>query len=188
MVELRDAVVRRIIHLLVPGFLVYYLLPDLMFGIGKELLLLGFLAFTLAFDWLRARSSISIFGLRGYESANMAAYAWFGVGFTICVLFFDKTVVIPSVIVLGFVDPLCGITRRNYSALYPWVPFLAAFAIFFQFFHWFSGFVILEVLLFSMIGSAAAVIIEYPSIKNLDDDLLMQVVPAGALTLLSLLI
>jgi dolichol kinase len=127
---LNDGVLRRFIHLLTPIFLIYYWIPDPLFGVAKDILLLGFLAFTLCFDWLRSRYSIHIKGLRWYESQGMAAYAWFGVGFAACVLFFDKDFVIPSVIVLGFVDPLCGITKRKYDRFYPALPLIAAFAIF----------------------------------------------------------
>ena len=185
---MNESTMRRGIHLLIPLFLVYYWLPDLLLGIEKEYLLLCFLAFTLFFDWVRSRQGIRIKGLRWYESGKMAAYAWFGVGFTICVLFFEENFVIPSVIVLGFVDPLCSISRNSQYLPYPILPLAVSFGIFFQYFIWAGGHGIGAAFFLAAPGACIAIAAERPSIEYLDDDLLMQVAPAGVLTLLALLI
>ena len=87
--------------MLAPVWLVYYLIPEDLLGIGREPLLLVFFAGVMAVETGRVATGKVFFGLRPYEKKQLSAFAWAAIGITIAFLFFPMEFVIPAVTGIG---------------------------------------------------------------------------------------
>ncbi len=167
---------RRLVHLSAPLFLVYYWIPDEVYGASKEIGLLLVLALILVFEAVRLWRGWTFLGLRDYEARRISAFAWASVGLTFTFLFFPLELATPAVTGMAFTDPLIGELRRRKSALYPLLPiafyFLLVLAIFIVLMGW--GW---QVLIASIVGTFLAITVERIRTKYVDDDFLMMVVP-----------
>lgn len=187
-IRAEESAVRRLVHLCLPVFLLYYLIPDdTWIGIDKRLVLLGALFVFIIFEFLRLAYQIRVFGTREYEMDNMAAYLWAGIGFTVAFLLFDYALVVPALLGMAWIDPLSGFLRSRKSGLYPWLPFasylvLAAVAL-----AVISGFAPLSVVFIAAAGAASGIAAEHKKIRLVDDDFLMLVVPLVVMTIVSLI-
>ena len=181
-----ESAVRRLVHICLPLFLLYYAVPDdTWIGTDKRLVLLGALFLLLVFEFLRLGYHIRVFGTREYEMDNIAAYLWAGIGFTVAFLFFDFALVVPAVLGMAWIDPLNGFLRSGKSRLYPWLPFasylvLAAIALCVV-----STFAPPNIALIATVGAASGIAAEHKKIRFVDDDFLMLVVPLFAMTIVS---
>ncbi len=167
---------RRLVHMCAPLFLVYYLIPDEVFGASKEAGLVLLLALVLAFEAVRLWRGWTFLGLRDYEAGRVSAFAWASVGLTFTFLFFPVELAAPAITGMAFTDPLIGELRRRKSPLYPLLPiafyFLLVLAIFIALMGW--GW---QVLIASIVGTFLAISVERIRTKYVDDDFLMMVVP-----------
>jgi hypothetical protein len=178
-----SAILRRIVHLSTPVFLVYYALPSPLWpgGLPKEAGLLAVLAATLVFEFFRLRRGIKVPGLRPYESAQLSAAAWASIALTICFLLFPIEVTAPVIFGMALVDPAIGKVRR--TQWYPWLPYALHLAIML---------VVLAALvpldlrwaLAAAVTSVAAIGAEGIKTRYVDDDFLMIAVPSIAFYLL----
>lgn len=183
---IRSAHFRRIFHLCAPVFLLYYLVPFDMWGIGvtKQFTLLMTLFIVLIIEAIRMYREKIFFGLRDYEGRQISAYAWAGVGITLAFLFFSKTFVVPVIFAMAWIDPLIGeLKKREGKILYPILPAICYAVIFFLFVFYLSDLNIIIVLILTTIGTLSALLAEYPHIKYIDDDFLMIIVPLFTVTL-----
>ncbi len=184
--------VRRAFHLLSPLFLLYYWIPECVARPGlpaaqcpagdltREALLLLFLGATLCIEVARIALRLPVFGLRGYETVRVSAFAWGGVGLALGLAFFPPLLVVPVFCGMAWIDPLCAWARR--TSRHPWLPAIAYAAVFAIFLVASGGRDPLDVAILTAVATPVALLAEHLDIKQVDDDFLMTVVPLVVLT------
>ncbi len=137
----------------------------------------------LSFEGIRLYKGWHVFGLRSYEKHQIAAYAWATMAAAIALLLFPMHLAVVCLLGMGLIDPLIGELKEFNKKLYPYIPLIGWFAISFCFLSYLTDYNLQQITLLSVIGSAAAIIGEYPRLL-IDDDFLMVVVPLVTLRLL----
>lgn len=177
--------IRRIFHMTAVVYLVYYLLPEELFpGFYKWYGVLIILFTTLAVEALRLKTGKVFFGLREYEEKRVSAFAWFAIGMSIALLWFEMVYVVPVVIGMAFTDPLIGEIKLKNERLYPVLPFVIYGMIMFLCLLILSEMKIGLLILLTFVATFFAIPAERWEIKYIDDDFLMIVIPLIALTAL----
>ncbi len=171
---------RRVFHAFGTIFLIYYLIPsDPIFSHLKLLTVIGILLTAILLEILRLQKKIKqthFFGLRTYETRRPASYVYFGVGTLLLLLFFPQQIAIPCILCACLADPAIGELRQR---LTPLPTTLIGFIICFLFFAttWNTAEPWL-IILISTSGATAAILGETLNKPWLDDDLLIQLLPA----------
>lgn len=181
----RAHIVRRSTHLCAPLFLVYYLFPGDMWGLGvsPEIAVLIVLALVLVVEAIRLATGRTYYGLRTYEKNQLSAYAWAGIGITAAFLFFPPVFVICAVVGLGWVDPLIGELRMRKKKTYPALPLVVYFMLVFCCMQVFSDINIFVQVFLGCLAAVSAIKIEAWKMKYVDDDFLMLIIPLVIMTL-----
>jgi len=171
-------VLRRLVHMMAPLSLVYYVLPDPLWpgAPSNQVLLLVLFEGILIFEALRLYFGWPIIGIRDYEYDRFSAAAWAALAMVVTLLFFPLALAAPAIIGMSLVDPLIGELRRRKSALYPSLPTAVYFIIVLATLWYFLG-LSTTVLLASAIATGLAIGIERVRTKYVDDDFLMTIVP-----------
>ena len=183
---------RRFNHTMGACYVVYFLLPLTLFGIERFVFAAGFWLATVAVDAMRLRSSRKMPGIRDYEQRRIAGFLWFSSGATILLaaheyLGVGQAVVIATIIAAAYTDPLLGELKARLSHQQTLASgVIIAFLIYIFIFGMASNFSGL-VLGYALVAAVVIVAVELPSIKWLDDDLLMQLAPVVMLLLLETL-
>lgn len=175
---------RRAFHLASPVFLAYYLLPeDLGGGISRTAATLLFLGTAACIEIARMALRIPLLGLRGYEGRRVSAYAQGSLGLAIGLfLIQDPRIVVPVFLGMAWIDPLAAFARRRG---WPRAVITAAyFGLFFGTASLMNAFAPTYALLYGAVATVCAILVEGPKLPQVDDDLLMQVVPYTVLFLL----
>tara|TARA_B100000131_G_scaffold300271_1_gene321459 strand:- start:1455 stop:2090 length:636 start_codon:yes stop_codon:yes gene_type:complete len=181
---------RRLIHvsMLVFPFVYYwygnqiseYLTTVFEREISREFIVTFLLIFIVIAELGRLFLGITIFGQRDYEKKQISALAWGGVSICICFLFAplggykEAYIGLPIIFTISIVDPLLGETRKilDSNKLIISIAFIVSFLI------WFSCSIFLETpLWFSLIMPPLAIIAEWPSLKYIDDNATMILLP-----------
>jgi dolichol kinase len=124
------------------------------------------------------------FGLREYESGQISALAWSGMGVVIALLLFPMPFVICAIVGVSWGDPLIGeMRKRKRMRFYPTVPLLVYFFFASACLILFSDMKFIPIFLLAFTGSMTAVAIEKPK-WPVDDDFLMLIVPLVTMTIL----
>lgn len=179
--------VRRAFHVVSPLLLVYYVLPaDLWISFPKVYVVAIFWLALLAIEILRLALGIELLGLRDYERWQLSAYFWGGTGLFIGILFFPAPFVAVGLIGMAWVDPLCGWTRQKGG--YPYIPIVVYAALAFATLGLTSERPLEHVAVLTLIATALAIVVEYPSLRWIDDDFTTQFVPALAMSLTTMLL
>ncbi|MEM0448461.1 MAG: hypothetical protein QW520_01385 [Methanomassiliicoccales archaeon] len=173
---------RRIVHMSAPLLLIYYAIPDFIFGVGKWLGLVLILIIVLFFDLMRLAFQWRIIGFRDYEYRRLSAAAWAALGFTLIFLLFPLEIAAPAVLGMALVDPMIGELRRRESRLYPLLPAIFYYVLASLCFYYIIGFDWI-IMLACLIATILAIGVERARTKFVDDDFLMLVVPACALAI-----
>lgn len=176
-------VLRRIVHISTPVFLIYYFLPDPLWtgGPPRVLGLLIFLAIVLVAEALRLIYRPNFIGMmREYENTQMSAGAWAALGMTFAFLFFPFGYSAPALIGMGWVDPVIGDLRRKSSPRYPSVPILLYFLIALVSMAVIIGPTV-KVVAASLVAAPLAIWAERLKSSYVDDDFLMMIVPLIAI-------
>ncbi len=171
-----ERLLRRIIHSMTWIVLVYYLIPDPLFGQPKRLLLIIVVGFVLSFEAFRLYFGFNVYGMRHYEKRQIAAYAWAAMAAGITLLFFPMHLAVVCLVGMGVVDPVIGEIHHHIPRLYPYVPLAIWFLLSVILLNLLTDFTMFMVFFMSLVGAVVAVIAEYPSIM-IDDDFLMVVAP-----------
>lgn len=178
---------RRVFHTFGASFVVYYIVPDVEWiNIGKFWIPICIVLIALLLELLRIKGKINsnhFFGLRRYEQKRASSYLFFGMGILILLLFFPQQIALPCILCACIADPIIGEVRNRFdknTAVF--VGFLVCFLIFIL--TWYKTEDIMILLGISIIGSSAAVIGEVKKIWWLDDDFMIQILPAVILFLL----
>jgi hypothetical protein len=167
---------RRLVHLCTPLFLVYYWLPPKLGTIDKPILLLILLVVVLNFEYIRIHRQWRIIGMREYEAQRMSAAAWAALAMAFAFLFFPVEYAAPAVIGMGLIDPLIGELRSRKSNLYPALPTVLHFAIVLTTLSVMIGFDYRAVLA-TLVATPLAIYFEKTRWRFIDDDFLMIVLP-----------
>jgi hypothetical protein len=173
----RHAVFRRTFHIISPIFLGYYLLPEsLGGGITRTALSVVFVGTALCIEIARIALNIRLLGLRPYEGQRVSAYAQglLGLAFGLFVIR-DPRIVVPVFLGMAWIDPLAALCRRRGWPRF--VPTAAYLVLFLSTVFIMKSFAIPNALLFSVAATAVATAMEGPKSRQVDDDLLLQVVP-----------
>jgi len=189
----RGEILRRIAHMCSIVFLVYYIIPDEVFGdlipgFYKWHAVLEIMIIVMLFELFRLRGGTLFPGLRTYEEKQMSAFAWFALAMGIALLVYEMEFVIPVVIGMAFIDPLGGEMKRRKKKLYPWVPAMVYACIMGVSLYLLTDFAPLLLIAFTGIGTVSAIFAEWWNTKLIDDDFLMIMIPLSALTGLEFLI
>ncbi len=178
-------VLRRLVHISAPAFLVYYHLPDPVFPgfIGKQPGLFLLLALILFIEAVRLYFSPNIPGMRDYENHRISAAAWTGIALTISFAFFPIEISLPVILGMGWVDPIMGIMRARKSNYYPAVPIVLYLVLMIVPLSYFFGLTPL-VIGASIVATFLGIMSEMKKNLYIDDDFLMIIVPLFGLYLI----
>ncbi len=177
---------RRVFHAFGASFLFYYMLPDvdwinfLKFWVPPIILV-----FAIILETLRLKGKISsehFFGLRFYEKNRVGSYVFFAVAILILIRFFPQQIAIPCILCACIADPIMGEIRIHFKVKYIYIcGFLISMSFFMIAFYKADVFVMF---LASIVGAYGAVIGETKKFWWLDDDFMIQMVPAILLLIL----
>lgn len=180
---------RRVFHTFGASFVVYYMLPDDVEWIAflKMWVPISVLALAFFLEIARVRGVISsnhFFGLRMYEQKRVGGYLFFALGIVILLYLFPQQIAVPCILCACLADPIMGETRYHLGKK---EAYLIGFLVCLLFFvvTWYKA-DLLVMMIAALTGSCGAVLAESFNIWWLDDDFMIQIIPA--LLLLALLI
>jgi len=187
MIMKRDIAVRRLTHVLIAFAPLYYSIPvDLPYvGLRRWVLLIAFFAAVSMFEAIRLWKGITFLGLRPHERTQIASFAWAAAGITLVLWLFPHEIATAALIGMAIVDPLIGELRNSIDARIA-VPVssgvylvlcISALLLSSEMSFLFAG-------ALASVGAAVAIASENLEIKYVDDDFLMAVLPAVAMTAL----
>jgi len=171
---------RRAFHAFGASFLFYYILPDVdWINILKLWVPPLIVLFVIILEVLRLSGRISsnhFFGLRMYEKKRIGSYVFFAVAILILLRFFPQQIAIPCILCATLGDPIIGEIRKRFNKSYV---YLFGFLICMYFFiiTWFKADILL-ILVASIVGAFGAIVGETKKFWWLDDDFMIQMIPA----------
>jgi len=177
---------RRVFHAFGASFLFYYILPDvdwiniLKFWVPPLIVIIALLI-----ELLRIKGHINsshFFGLRLYEQKRIGSYVFFAVAILVLLRFFPQQIAIPCILCACFADPVMGEIRNRFCKTNA---VLVGFVLcmFFFVFTWYKADPFLMILV-GIVGAYGAVIGEAKKFYWLDDDFMIQMVPAILLAII----
>jgi len=177
---------RRAFHTFAASFLFYYLLPDEEWMNNIKIVVPIIIVFCMiVIEYRRLRGALDhqrFFGLRSYEKKQPASYLYFGIAVVLLFLLFPQQIAIPCILCASFTDPIIGETRYYLGKKKAYtIGFIVS--LFFFLMTWYRAEWWILILV-SIIGAAGAVIGEAKKLRFIDDDFLIQMIPAVLLLLL----
>lgn len=174
---------RRAFHVISPIFLAYYLIPEqLAGGITRTVVTFLFLGTAACVEIARIALGVRLFGMRRYEGQRVSAYAQGALGLAVGLLVVrDPTIVVPVFLGMAWIDPFAAFARRRG---WPRTGVVAAYFVLFLM----TEYVMSGVqpsswqFLAAVLATSVAMFVEGPKVPQLDDDLLMLVVPMAVLS------
>jgi hypothetical protein len=177
----RSATFRRIFHVLSPAFLAYYLIPENVTpNITRLSLTILFVGTAGCIEIARIALGIRLFGMRPYEGQRVSAYAQGLLGLVIGIFLFPEVIVVPVFFGMAWIDPLRSLCRKwKWPVVLP----IAAYAILFFAAQSLVGGIPSWTarIVFAAVATTVAMSVEGPRIPQVDDDLMMQILPLAAL-------
>lgn len=167
---------RRFFHLAmfaVP-FLYYYFLIQHTSEKILHLSILAFIFFVFLFEKFRIRMRLVLFGQRLHEATQLSTFAWTMLSLGIILFFAPVEMAVPIIATCAFVDPLNGEMRLHS------VPkkIIAVAGIFVAILIWLiCAWIYHFPLWYSIIIAPVSVAVEWPTLKWIDDNALMLLVP-----------
>ncbi|HWR27140.1 MAG TPA: dolichol kinase [Candidatus Thermoplasmatota archaeon] len=176
---------RRVFHTFAASFLFYYLLPDEEWINVIKIIVPVILVFCLiVIEYHRLRGALDhqrFFGLRNYEKKRPASYLYFGIAVLLLFLLFPQQIAIPCILCASFTDPVIGETRYHLGKKKAYIiGFIIS--LFFFLITWFRADWRILILV-SVIGAAGALAGEAKKLRYIDDDFMIQMLPALLLLL-----
>lgn len=177
---------RRVFHTFGASFILYYMLPDLDWvNILKFWIPIVLLIFIIILEYSRISGIISsnnFFGLRMYEKKRVSSYLYFGIAVFILLLFFPQQIAIPCILCASIADPVMGEVRIRFGKK---KVYFVGFLICLVFFviTWYKA-DLLVFLVVSLFGATGAVVGETLKMKWVDDDFMIQILPAVLLLII----
>ena len=186
----RGHVLRRITHLsmMILPFIYYWYGNQIAEQVTKiieietsrEGVVLIALSLLVIIEVIRLFFGIAILGQRTYEKRQISALAWGGISVCLCFLFAplggykEAYIGLPIIFTISIVDPLLGETRRIFESdkLVILVAFIVGFLI------WMLSSLFLQTPIWlSLIMPPLAIASEWPSLKYIDDNATMILIP-----------
>lgn len=154
--------------------------------VAKEFLVVMVLAAFLGAEFLRLGLRLEVFGFRDYEARQVSAFTWAALGLTLALLLFPMVYVVPALLLVAWVDPLCRAARHR--DLYPWLPLAVAVTLVAVVLglESYTSLLALEPVGLAAIGilaGATAVAAEAPRLRLIDDDFRMLLAPLVVMSL-----
>lgn len=176
---------RRVFHTFAASFLFYYLLPDEEWMNAIKIVVPISIVFCMiVIEYRRLRGTLDhqrFFGLRSYEKKQPASYLYFGIAVVLLFLLFPQQIAIPCILCASFTDPIIGETRHYFGKTRAYaIGFIVS--LFFFFITWYQADWWILILV-SVIGAAGALIGEAKKLRLIDDDFMIQMLPALLLLL-----
>ena len=181
---------RRVVHLSMMIFpILYYwhgnqiaeiISKGINLDVSRESLVTFILVLIVFLELVRLFFGITIFGQRTYEAKQFSALAWGGISICLCFLFAPlggykgSYIGLPIIFTISIVDPLLGETRKfmNSTRLIIILALVVSMAI------WLLSSVFLETPIWlTLIMPPLAIAAEWPSVKYIDDNATMILVP-----------
>jgi len=178
---------RRVFHTFGACFVIYYLVPEnidwmqfLKFWLPPILVIIA-----LSLELLRIKGFLSsnhFFGLRYYEQKRLGSYVYFAVGALLLLIFFPQQIAIPCILCASLGDPIIGEARIRFNKK---IAYLLGFIVclFFFMIAFYKSNIILFIFA-SFIGATGALIGEIKKFTYIDDDFMIQILPAVLLGLI----
>jgi dolichol kinase len=177
---------RRVFHTFAASFLFYYLLPDEEWiNIIKIIVPISIVFCMVVIEYRRLRGSLDhqrFFGLRSYEKKQPASYLYFGIAVLLLFLLFPQQIAIPCILCASLTDPIIGETRYHLGKKKAYAIGFIISLLFFLITWYRADWWIL--ILVSLVGAAGALIGETKKLRFVDDDFMIQMLPALLLLLL----
>jgi hypothetical protein len=177
---------RRMFHTAGASLLIYYLLPNRGILGGVKIFIPIFIIICVLFlEYFRIKGKVKpnrFFRLRPYEEKRPASYIYFGVGMLLLFLFFPQQIAIPCILCACFSDPIMGELKRYLAQKNAYI--IGFFVCMFFFLATWYKAELWIVLLVSIIGGFGALIGEVKKIWFIDDDFMIQMLPASFLLII----
>ena len=171
---------RRVFHAFGASFIFYYMLPDVnwinQIKLWAPILIV---IFAVALEILRLKGKIGgeyFFGLRMYERNRVGSYVFFAVAILLLLRFFPQQIAIPCILCACLADPIMGEIRHRFGGKHVYVFGFLVCLIFFMV-TWYKADIRLMILV-SIVGAFGAVVGETKKFWWLDDDFMIQMLPA----------
>jgi len=174
-------VVRRVIHISSPVFLIYYFLPEEIAGVPKRFGVILVMILTLWLDGIRILKGWVIPGARPYEKHRISSASWAGLGMMVAFLYFPEEYVVPVLFGMAWIDPMMGEIRKRTDVNPVVIAIPVYMVLFVSIYSFFS--ISWNTLLFGVIASLSACTIEHYGPLWLDDDFSMVFIPLLVLDL-----
>jgi hypothetical protein len=172
---------RRTFHVASPVFLLYFAVPEVLGpALTRTAVTLLFLGTAWCIEIARIALGLRLIGMRVYEGQRVSAYAQGSVGLAFALfLVADPRIVVPVFVGMAWIDPLAHLARkRGWPRVVPAAAYAAVFlAASVAIEAAFGGFPWPTRLVFAVLATASAIAVEGPFLHQIDDDLLMLVVP-----------
>ena len=187
---IRGHVLRRITHLsmIILPFIYYWYGNQIAEQVTKiteietsrEGVVLIALSLLVIIEVIRLFLGIAILGQRTYEKRQISALAWGGISVCLCFLFAplggykEAYIGLPIIFTISIVDPLLGETRRIFESdkLVILIALIVGFLIWIL-----SSFFLQTPIWLSLIMPPLAIASEWPSLKYIDDNATMILIP-----------
>ena len=177
---------RRAFHAFGASFLFYYMLPNVdWINLLKFWMPPIIVVFVVVLEILRLKGKVSsdhFFGLRMYEKNRIGSYVFFAVAIFILLRFFPQVIAMPCILCACLADPIMGEVRNHFGMKHTYIFGFLVCMLFFVV-AWYKADIRL-LLLVSVIGAFGAVIGETKKFWWLDDDFMIQMLPAVLLLII----
>lgn len=172
---------RRVFHTFGASFLIYYLIPTNVewIKILKFWIPVTIIIFVLVLEFSRIKGKIDsshFFGLRMYEKNRVGSYLFFGVAILILLILFPQQIALPCILCACLADPIIGEIRLRFGQKQGYVVGFFV-CMFFFIVAWYKA-DLWVVFLVSIIGATGAVVGEMKKFWWIDDDFMIQILPA----------
>lgn len=187
----KEAVLRRGVHASMALAPLYYALPVSLpyLGIHRWSLVVAFFGAIMAFEAIRLWKGITFMGLRPHEKDQIASFAWAAAGITAVLWLCPHDIASAALIGMALVDPLAGELRilgvRDRLTITSTL--LICFGLCIVSLLAWDLRPALQSLLLAVVAAPLAIASERIETRYIDDDFLMSVIPAAAMTGLALL-
>jgi hypothetical protein len=160
-----------------------------LFGtvLSREKIVVFLLIFIFIAEIIRLSIGFTIYGQRTYEAKQISALAWGGISVCFCFLlapqggYNDAYIGLPIIFTISIVDPFLGETRKFFDS----TKLIISMALILTGFIWFFSSIFLGTPYWlAFIMSPLAIASEWPSLKYIDDNATMILIPLFASLLL----
>ncbi len=177
----RSAAFRRVFHLVSPAFLAYYLIPEQVTpNISRPSLVILFVGTAACVEIARIALGIQLFGMRPYEGQRVSAYAQGLLGLVLGIFVVQNPlIVVPVFMGMAWIDPLRSLCRkRHWTVALPVAAYAALFVTMQTVIPGIPS--VTARVLYAAVATVVAMAVEGPRIPQVDDDLMMQILPMAA--------